>query len=74
MIKLVQYAKIQINYKSGISMIMKCTTFDVTIAGERRDLKWTRVGGNRPLFMNVDDVESIYQIGNGVTLVWTSKN
>lgn len=68
MIKLVPYAKVRVNYKSGISMVLHCTQFDFTISGGNRRVEYNIVGGNRPMFLNVDEIESIYQIGRGLKL------
>lgn len=73
MIKFVRYAKVRLNYKSGISMVIHATEFDLNINGSNRRLQWNTVGGNRPLFLNVDEIESVYQIGTGVKLAWVEK-
>lgn len=73
MIKLVPYAKVRVNYKSGISMVLHCTQFNLDINGGNRRLEWNTVGGNRPLFLNVDEIESVYQIGRGIKLAWVEK-
>ena len=71
MIKLAPYAKIRVNYKSGISMVLHCVQFDLTINGENRRVEYNTVGGNQPLFLNVDEIESVYQIGRGIKLART---
>lgn len=73
MIKFVPYVKVRLNYKSGISMVLHCTQFSIDIKGDTRRAEWNTVGGNRPLFLNVDDLESVYQIGRGIKLAWVEK-
>lgn len=73
MIKLVPYAKVRVNYKSGISMVLHCTRFDFTINSGSRRIEYTVIGKNRPLFLNIDEIESIYQIGRGLKLTRVKK-
>lgn len=72
MIKFVSYHKIRINYKSGISMVLHCTQFEFSgnFNGSNRRIEYSTVGGNRPMFINVDEIESIYEIGSGLKLAW----
>ncbi len=70
MIKFVQYAKVKINYKSGISEVLHCTKFKVKRDGSGMSVEYdVLTSGKRsnPLFMNVDEIESIYQVGRGWT-------
>ena len=70
--KIVPVFKIQINYKSGISVIGNFRKFVGDANGrEITSLKWLTDGdGSRPIFMNVDEIESIYQIGLKKRIRW----
>ena len=71
MIKFVRYAKVKINYKSGISEVLHCTKFKVkgnAVSGLEVEYNVITSGKRAsPLYMNVDEVESIYQVGYGWT-------
>ncbi len=49
--------KVQVNYKSGISMVFKCEYFAVTATG----YKW-RNADPHPLKLGAEDVESVWQL------------
>ena len=68
--KFVNIFKVQINYKSGISVISDFRKFDgVTKGSEVVSLDWLADGG-RPIFMNVAEIESIYQLEVMKCLRW----
>lgn len=49
---------IQVNYKSGISMQFWAYKFSI-VDGE---WSWSSVNPNRPLLLNIDEVESVWQM------------
>ena len=60
--KFVYIIKVQINYKSGISVISNFRKFDGKMNGnEIVSLEWVADGG-RPIFMNISAIESIHQL------------
>ena len=68
--KFVNIFKVQINYKSGISVISDFRKFDgVTNGTEVVSLDWLADGG-RPIFMNISEIESIYQLRVKKRLRW----
>ena len=68
--KLVNIFKIQINYKSGASVVGNYRKFEGDTNGnEITSLKWIADGG-RPIFMNVPEIESVYQLGVKKRLRW----
>jgi len=68
--KLVYIFEIQINYKSGISVVANYRKFGgVTKRNEVSSLEWIS-DGIRPLFMNVSEIESIYQLRVKKRLRW----
>jgi len=65
--KIVTVFKIKINYKSGISEIFECRSFDV----ENGQVKWTNAGEKRPVLMNYfEAVESVWRVSQHKTIVW----
>ena len=58
--------KVQINYKSGISVIHEFTEFTVTRQGSNiASIKWdTPDQGIFPLVFGIENIESIYQLGS----------
>ena len=68
--KFVNIFKVQINYKSGISMISNFRKFDGETKGtEIVSLDWLADGG-QPIFMNISEIESIYQLKVMKRLRW----
>lgn len=68
--KLVYIFEIQINYKSGISVVGNYRKFGgMTKRNEVSSLEWIS-DGIRPLFMNVSEIESIYQLRVKKRLRW----
>ena len=68
--KFVNIFKVQINYKSGISVISDFRRFDgVTKGTEVVSLDWLADGG-QPIFMNISEIESIYQLRVMKRLRW----
>ncbi len=56
-------SRIQINYKSGISVVGDYMNFDGDTKGnEVTSLKWIADGSGQPIFMNVAAIESIHQL------------
>ncbi len=70
--KFVVIFEIQINYKSGISVVGDYRKFDVDTKGnEVTSLKWIAYNsGSRPIFMNISEIESIYQINAKKRIRW----
>ena len=68
--KFVNIFKVQINYKSGISVISDFRKFDGETKGtEVVSLDWLADGG-RPIFINISEIESIYQLEVMKCLRW----
>ena len=67
--KIVKYAKVRINYKSGNSITMRFKNF---VCHGNQKIEWESVVGlcEKPLFLNIDEVESVFQLGTGWTIVW----
>ena len=55
---------VRINYKSGHSEEFPVMEFTFTVDGNNdRKATWQPVdGGQRPIFMNLDEIESIWQV------------
>ena len=69
--KFVNIFKIQINYKSGISVVGDYRKFDGDTKGnEVASLKWIADGSGQPIFMNVAAIESIHQLEVTKCLRW----
>ena len=72
--KFVYIIKVQINYKSGISVIGNFRKFDGKTKGnEIVSLEWVVDGdgvGGQPIFMNVAAIESIHQLEVMKRLRW----
>ncbi|MBB3752694.1 hypothetical protein FHT44_005206 [Mycolicibacterium sp. BK634] len=55
-------SKVQINYKSGRSIVIKCEDFKATRVGsDLRKVEW-RAAVPDPLFIGLDDIESIWEL------------
>lgn len=55
-------SKVQINYRSGHSIVVRCDKFKVTWTNGRIDkIAWENVEPN-PIFMGVSDVESVWAL------------
>lgn len=55
--------KVQINYKSGNSMVLVCRDFHVSIKNGAKNFTWTPVNSNKTvMWMNLDEVESVWQL------------
>lgn len=68
--KIVNIFVIQINYKSGISVVGDYRKFDGNTKGsEITSLTWD-ADGSRPIFMNISEIESIHQLGVKKRLRW----
>ena len=68
--KFVNIYKIQINYKSGISVVGDYRKFDGDTKGnEVTSLKWVS-DGSQPIFMNISEIESIHQLRVKKRLRW----
>ena len=68
--KFVSIFKVQINYKSGISVTSNFRKFDgVTKGAEVVSLDWV-TDGARPIFMNISEIDSIYQLKEMKRLRW----
>jgi hypothetical protein len=65
MLSQVPIFKVRINYKSGHSEEMEVLEFDFTSGSEGRKVNWKQPEGTviRPLFVNVSDIESVWQVG-----------
>ena len=72
--KFVYIIKVQINYKSGISVIGNFRKFDGKMKGnEIVSLEWVADGiadGGRPIFMNISAIESIHRLKVMKRLRW----
>lgn len=55
-------SKVQINYRSGISMVIECTDFTITrgITG-LKSYEWENAEPN-PILIGADDIESVWQL------------
>lgn len=53
---------IQVNYKSGNSQRFFVDKFDVRW-GSNKEMSWNSISSLRPLLLNIDEVESVWQIG-----------
>lgn len=54
-------AKVQINYKSGISMVVKCDEFTIKRGGLGKSFEWENMSP-RPLLIGIEDVESVWEL------------
>jgi hypothetical protein len=53
--------KVTINYKSGKSVVIRCTEFKTKRSGgELTEVEYTLVEGVGILFIGIDNIESIY--------------
>ena len=52
---------IRVRYKSGAIEEFECTEFSVN---GKNSASWTWHGEKRPLFLNLEDVESIWQVSS----------
>ena len=69
--KFVNVFAIQINYKSGISVVANYRKFDcMTNGNEVSSAKWISDDNRRPIFMNISEIESIHQLGVKKRLRW----
>jgi hypothetical protein len=69
--KIVNIFVIQINYKSGISVVGNYRKFDGDTKGnDVTSLKWVSDGSGRPIFMNISEIESIHQLRVKKRLRW----
>lgn len=54
---------VQINYKSGIQVELPFTEFEIEF-GRQNKVQWKAADTTRrPIFMNLDEIESVYQLG-----------
>jgi predicted component of type VI protein secretion system len=51
---------VRINYKSGHSEEFWVWKFEFKINGDNKEFKWVSAGGNKPTYMNVSEVESVW--------------
>lgn len=57
--------RVQINYKSGISVMMDFEKFSIkyTASGGIQSVTWmTAYDDQRPMYLNADAIESVFQI------------
>jgi hypothetical protein len=54
--------KVQINYKSGQSVVVKCSSFKFVRKGSDMTVEWSNDAKPRPLLIGVDDIESIWEL------------
>lgn len=55
-------SKVQINYKSGTSMVVECEDFGLKrIGGDLTSVNWDSCKPN-PMFIGVDDIESVWEL------------
>lgn len=57
---------VQVNYKSGLKMVARFLSFTVrrSANGEIEHVKWEAIDAdNNPLFIGINDIESIWTIG-----------
>jgi hypothetical protein len=55
--------KVQVNYRSGNSVVMSVNSFRVTRGEDEVSVTYESAGFPKPLLFSLDDVESIWQIG-----------
>lgn len=58
---------VQINYKSGVSVVVdNVKSFTVKAQGGGLEISWqtTSLTKSKPLYLNPDQVESVYQVGS----------
>jgi hypothetical protein len=53
--------KVQINYKSGLSMIMECDNFKISRVSSGISFEWEN-GIPNPMLIGVDDIESVWEL------------
>lgn len=53
--------RIQINYKSGISMVIECDEFRIRNTATGRCYEWESAEPN-PMHLGADSVESVWQL------------
>jgi hypothetical protein len=55
--------KVQVNYKSGISIVFECDKFTAkrNLASGLSEVEWANAVPD-PLFINIDEIESIWQL------------
>jgi hypothetical protein len=54
--------RVQINYKSGQSIVVKCKEFSCKYRGSTLvELKWEGINSN-PLYIGIDDIESVWEL------------
>lgn len=56
--------KVQVNYKSSRSEVFECVTLNTTSKnGTLTGIEWESYGGVKPVLIGINDIESIWQIG-----------
>jgi hypothetical protein len=53
---------VKINYKNGQSESFWVTTFSFEAKGGQREVKYRRSRDAQPLFLNVDEIQSVWQV------------
>ena len=56
---------IRIIYRNGVTMDFRCTEFKIERSGNGNGISradWVSVGHSRPVFLNVDEIVSIWQV------------
>lgn len=53
--------KVQINYKSGISMVVRCDELTIERGALGKTFEWNNMSP-RPLLMGIEDVESVWEL------------
>lgn len=54
--------RVQINYKSGIVVIVECTEFTIKRSAIGKSYEWTNDAVPRPMLLGVDEIESVWQL------------
>jgi hypothetical protein len=53
---------VKINYKNGQSESFWVTSFSIEVNGGNREVKWRRSRNAQPLFLNVEEIQSVWQL------------
>lgn len=55
-------SRVQINYKSGLSMVIECDEFKITRSGSGpKSYAWADANP-RPMLLGADDIESVWEL------------
>jgi hypothetical protein len=54
-------SQVQINYRSGISMVVECDDFTISGPKGMRKIEWVDAEP-RPMILGIEDIESVWQL------------